>query len=318
MKVSVGGTFDIIHDGHKALLARAFEIGNEVIIGLSSDDMAARMGKEARSYGERKRNLEEFLRKRGWEARIEMLKDEYGTTLQEDFDAIVVSPETRKMAEIINEKRRKSGMKTLQIVEVPYVLANDGIPVASRRIRNGEIEGKRRVKPLRVCVVSKNEIKMEAVRNVFSSLFHGIEAEYEMLEFEWKKQPSNEEIMEGAKRRAMEGAKRGDYGVGIESGIRKEGGIYFIEQYVVVADKIGYMTYGKSPAFECPGWLLESIKKGREMREAIPFESEEERKKGAIWYLSRRMDRRELTEQGVLMAMVPRIRAMKGDAFPYE
>ncbi|HPM27160.1 MAG TPA: adenylyltransferase/cytidyltransferase family protein, partial [Methanothrix sp.] len=41
-RVAVGGTFDPIHDGHIALLRRAFELGRggEVIIGLTSDEMA--------------------------------------------------------------------------------------------------------------------------------------------------------------------------------------------------------------------------------------------------------------------------------------
>ena len=35
--VATGGTFDVIHVGHLALLSKAFEVGKKVIIGVSSD-----------------------------------------------------------------------------------------------------------------------------------------------------------------------------------------------------------------------------------------------------------------------------------------
>ena len=36
-KIAVGGTFDKFHDGHKKLLATAFELGEEVEIGVTSN-----------------------------------------------------------------------------------------------------------------------------------------------------------------------------------------------------------------------------------------------------------------------------------------
>ena len=39
--VAVAGTFDVLHDGHKALLKRAFEVGNRVYVGITSDRMAS-------------------------------------------------------------------------------------------------------------------------------------------------------------------------------------------------------------------------------------------------------------------------------------
>ena len=38
---AVAGTFDVLHEGHKALIRRAFEVGDKVFIGMTSDRMAA-------------------------------------------------------------------------------------------------------------------------------------------------------------------------------------------------------------------------------------------------------------------------------------
>ena len=44
--VALGGTFDIIHVGHIALLEKGFSISKKVIIGLTSDEFASRSGKD--------------------------------------------------------------------------------------------------------------------------------------------------------------------------------------------------------------------------------------------------------------------------------
>ena len=38
--IATGGTFDIIHKGHIELLKKAFEISSNVVIGLTSDELA--------------------------------------------------------------------------------------------------------------------------------------------------------------------------------------------------------------------------------------------------------------------------------------
>jgi pantetheine-phosphate adenylyltransferase len=44
--VAMGGTFDIIHKGHITLLEKAFSISTNVIIGLTSDELAEKIGKK--------------------------------------------------------------------------------------------------------------------------------------------------------------------------------------------------------------------------------------------------------------------------------
>ena len=68
------------------------------------------------------------------------LDDPYGTTIYDsDFDAIVVSEETEPTAVEINEIRISKGMNPIDIVVVSFVLAYDGTPISSTRIRRGEI-----------------------------------------------------------------------------------------------------------------------------------------------------------------------------------
>ena len=109
-KVAVGGTFDKFHRGHKALLSKAFEIGEKVVIGLSSDEFASKMGKphKTATYVKRLKELEAFLDKNGLAKRAEIvpLNDPYGLTISgKGLDALVVSKETKSIADKINKIR---------------------------------------------------------------------------------------------------------------------------------------------------------------------------------------------------------------------
>ena len=137
-KVAVGGTFDKFHDGHKKLLSTAFQIGNKVEIGVTSDEFGGLKG-DIDSCEERIGNLKSFFSDKS-NFIVIPLEDPYGTTIYDsDFDAIVVSEETEPTAVEINEIRVSKGMKPLDIVVVSFVLAYDGNPISSTRIRSGEI-----------------------------------------------------------------------------------------------------------------------------------------------------------------------------------
>jgi len=53
-RVATGGTFDHIHAGHRALLDKSFEVGDEVIVGLTSDEFVERVGKKTEHDYERR------------------------------------------------------------------------------------------------------------------------------------------------------------------------------------------------------------------------------------------------------------------------
>ena len=140
-KVAVGGTFDKFHDGHKKLLETAFEIGNEIEIGVTSNEFGGRKG-DIDSCKERMANLKSFFNDKS-NFSVTPLNYPYGTTVfDEEFDAIVVSEETKPTAIEINEIRKNKGMLPLDIIVVHFVLAEDGVPISSTRIRCGEINKK--------------------------------------------------------------------------------------------------------------------------------------------------------------------------------
>ena len=137
-KVAVGGTFDKFHDGHRKLLSTAFEMGDRVEIGVTSDAFGGLKG-NIDPCEERMKNLKCFFSDKS-NFTVVPLEDPFGTTIYDgDFEAIVVSKETEPTAAKINEIRVSKGMKPLDIIVVNFVMAYDGNPISSTRIRSGEI-----------------------------------------------------------------------------------------------------------------------------------------------------------------------------------
>ncbi|MFB6301587.1 MAG: phosphopantetheine adenylyltransferase [Haloferacaceae archaeon] len=146
MHVALGGTFDPVHDGHRALFARAFGLG-DVTVGLTSDDLAERTRAEeryVRPYRERERDLraelDPFAERHGRSFEIRRLDEPTGIAVERGFDAIVVSPETRPGADAINDIREDRGLEPLRVEVVDHVPAADGDPISATRIVRGEID----------------------------------------------------------------------------------------------------------------------------------------------------------------------------------
>ena len=147
--VATGGTFDEIHIGHIALLAKAFEVGYKVIIGVSSDEFAAKSGKRLNhNFDERVENLKKMIKKEFGNANYEIakLEGDFGLVVTSgDVGALVASSETGSKGKILNEIRAKKGLKPAKVIFVELIRAEDGSPISSTRIRAGEIDSKGRL-----------------------------------------------------------------------------------------------------------------------------------------------------------------------------
>ena len=140
----MGGTFDIIHEGHLALLSRAFEISDKVIIGLTSDELAAKKGKTPNNdYKKRFENLTSSISKefQNHSFQISKLDDDFGpAVLEKGVEALVVSGETSNQGNVLNGLRGKKKLPPVQIITVSMILAKDGERISTTRIKNSEID----------------------------------------------------------------------------------------------------------------------------------------------------------------------------------
>ena len=142
--VAMGGTFDIIHRGHLTLLSNAFAISDKVIIGLTSDEFAAKKGKIPNNkYDKRLENLTTSISKEFPNAsfQISKLDDDFGpAVLEKEVEALVVSDETSNQGNVLNKLRSEKNLPPAQIITVPMFLAKDGTRVSTTRIKNSEID----------------------------------------------------------------------------------------------------------------------------------------------------------------------------------
>jgi pantetheine-phosphate adenylyltransferase len=153
MKVALGGTFDPIHDGHRKLFERAFELG-DVTVGLTSDELAGETRDEprpVRPFEARLADLEaelaDFADEYDREYEVRTLTEPTGIATEPQFDVLVVSPETENGGRRINELRRGNGDDPLEIEVVDHVEAEDGDIISSTRIVRGEIDEHGNVTP---------------------------------------------------------------------------------------------------------------------------------------------------------------------------
>jgi len=308
----VAGTFNILHEGHRRLIEKAFEVGDEVMLGVTTDAMASGMRKEVIPLYLRKKELEAFLSGMNKPWKIVEINDIYGPKeMVDSADIIVVSEETEKNAGELNRERGTRGIGPLRVVVVPLVTAYNETKISSTGIMSGEYSRNGSNDAVRIAVGSTNRVKIEAVRTVMEKIFGNVIVVPVDVKSMVPEQPKGDETRTGAVNRAVSALGGNDLSVGIEAGVfSTEDGLYDF-QYCAVLDKNGKMTIGVGPGFRYPDDIASLVSQGMTVGSAVHKlygDSGAGRKQGAVGILSKGLlDRKTLTEQSVTAAMIPRM-----------
>ncbi len=147
-QVLCGGTFDRLHEGHKAFLRFAFSKGQKVRIGITSDVFIKIYKKHSAitPFPERKKSVVAFLKKEGFlqRANIVALTHPFDATqlTEDESTALLVSSETYAQGQKINQERKSKGIHPLPLIVFPILFAEDGEKISSTNIRKGIITRK--------------------------------------------------------------------------------------------------------------------------------------------------------------------------------
>src|SRR5438093_7522304 len=134
--VALGGTFDVLHAGHRQLLSEAFRLGDMVLIGVTTDKFVANLDKkhEVRSFSSRVRELNRYLktRRQSSRARVTALHEAYGPAARrKKLEALIISKGTLASGRRLNQLRKQNGLKPLDLRVVTLLKAADGKPIST-------------------------------------------------------------------------------------------------------------------------------------------------------------------------------------------
>lgn len=122
---AVGGTFDHLHDGHKILLlAAGFVTLKHLIVGVTGPQMLLKKkyAEVMEPIGQRIKAVTKFLQQilpPSVTFAIYQIDDVCGPTgFVKDIDALIISEETRKGADFVNDYRQKQDFPVLEVVSV--------------------------------------------------------------------------------------------------------------------------------------------------------------------------------------------------------
>lgn len=311
MKSIVAGTFNVLHSGHKALIDRAFSIADNVLICITSDEMSSPSRNFVNPYYLRKKAVEEYASTKSKGFSVVKIEDMYGPMdrVSED-DVLVVSEETLENGKKVVEKIKEKFDVELKLSIVPIVVKKDGIKLSSSDIITGKCARNGDFDAIKIAVGSTNPVKVEAVRTVMESIYTDVIIVPTDVKSNVPEQPREKETLQGAKNRAVSAIGDCDLSVGIEAGVfEREDGLYDVQNCAIL-DRNGRFTYGTGSGFRYPDEIAELVRKGLTVGEAVKkiYNDDAGNKQGAVGILTKGLlDRKSLTEQSVMAAMIPRI-----------
>ena len=308
---AVAGTFNILHEGHKALLDRAFQLGDEVYIGITSDRMASSSRDRLNTYYIREKAVKEYAASKKKPFSVFTIDDIYGPDeMMDHVDVLVVSEETLANGKEVVRKASEKGKK-MELSVVSIVQKSDGGKLSSTDIMNGSCSRNGDAEAIDIAVGSANPVKVEAVRNVMERIFGQVRIFAYDVPSGVPEQPFGDQTQEGAKNRAKAALHDHALSVGIEAGVFEMFDTLYDFQYCAILDREGRYTIGTGSGFRYPDSVVELVRKGKTVGEAMKIvygETNAGKTMGAIGILSKGLlDRRSLTEQSVLAAMIPRV-----------
>lgn len=171
---------------------------------------------------------------------------------------------------------------------------------------------------MQVAVGTLNPIKLAAVREVLNHIYEDVSIVSVEVESGVPAQPIGlSQTINGAINRANEALKKtdADLGVGIEAGLFEipmtiTG--FFDYQICAIIDEERWITLGSGSGFEYPPVIIDGVVKGDleigQAMENLSGIKDIGKKQGAVGYLTQgALRRKELTEQCILMSMIPRM-----------
>jgi phosphopantetheine adenylyltransferase/predicted metal-dependent HD superfamily phosphohydrolase len=129
-RVLFAGTFDHIHAGHEWVLRNSVLMAESTLfIGITTRDLLVRKSYPLaiESYQTREKNVlnvvNTIMRAESKVVQVRVLptSDPVGPAAELDFDALVITEETRKGGDMVNEARAKLGRPRVELVMVPLL-----------------------------------------------------------------------------------------------------------------------------------------------------------------------------------------------------